>query len=86
MTGLTQTYPGQGLGEEPDSETPVLEPVLTYRVILEPEQDATIVLRQFRELEQEDPQLHVMWNAQLQEIHIQLMGDVGAFHYGRTDP
>ena len=64
------------MGEEPDSETPVLEPVLTYRGILEPEQDATIVLRQFRELEQEDPQLHVMWNAQLQEIHIQLMGDV----------
>lgn len=76
LTGLMQTYPGQGLGEEPDSETPILEPVLTYRVILEPEQDATIVLRQFRELEQEDPQLHVMWNAQLQEIHIQLMGDV----------
>lgn len=76
VTGLTQTRPGEGLGEEPPSEVPVLEPVLTYRVVLHPEHDAHTALAKLRLLEEEEPQLHVMWSETLQEIHVQLMGEV----------
>lgn len=76
ITGLSQTYPGEGLGEEPPSEAPVLEPVLTYRVVLPPEHDAHTTLAKLRLLEEEEPQLHVMWSETLQEIHVQLMGEI----------
>lgn len=76
VTGLTHTYPGEGLGAEPCAEVPVLEPVLTYRVDLPPDADAHTALRHLRVLEEEDPQLHVVWNEALQEIHMQLMGEV----------
>ena len=76
VTGLTRTWPGQGLGAQPDSRPPVLEPVLTYRVLLPEGCDAHAALGKFRQLEEEDPQLHVVWSSALQEIHVQLMGEV----------
>ena len=76
VTGLTNTWPGQGLGIEPGGEPPQLEPVLNYRVILPEGTDATIALRQLRELEDEDPMLRITWVEQTGEIHVQLMGEV----------
>ena len=76
LTGFSKTYPGEGLGAEPDAEAPVLEPVLTYRAELPAQVSAHTALAQLRALEEEDPQLHIVWNEQLQEIHLQLMGEV----------
>jgi len=76
VTGLTHTWPGMGLGIEPAGDKPQLEPVLTYRVMLPPGADPTTVLRQLRQLEEEDPLLRVSWNAQWKELHVQLMGEV----------
>lgn len=76
VTGLTQTYPGEGLGIEPDTEIQMLEPVLTYRVETDEKTDVHTALMRLRRLEEEEPQLHVIWNEPLQEIHIQLMGEV----------
>ena len=76
VTGLTQTYAGMGLGAEADAAAPVLEPVLSYRVEYPPEYDAHTVLGKLRRLEEEDPQLHAVWNEQLGEIHVYLMGEV----------
>ncbi|MDO4175714.1 MAG: TetM/TetW/TetO/TetS family tetracycline resistance ribosomal protection protein [Eubacteriales bacterium] len=76
VTGLTQTQPGDALGLEPESITPVLEPVLTYRMVLPEDADTHTTLRQLKLLEEEDPQLHIVWNEQLQEIHLQLMGEI----------
>lgn len=76
VTGLTRTYPGQGLGIEQDLDMAVLKPVLTYQLILPPECNAFHMLSQLRGLEEEDPMLHIVWYEQLQEIHIQLMGEV----------
>jgi len=76
LLGLTASYPGQGLGAEPGAAPPVLEPVLSYRVLLPPEADARVLLPQFLQLQEEDPQLHVVWNERSQEIHVQMMGRV----------
>ena len=76
VTGLRTTYAGQGLGAEQDAKEPLLSSVLTYQVLLPPEADVHEALRKLRLLEEEDPQLHVAWNEQLQEIHMQLMGEV----------
>lgn len=76
VTGLTKTRAGEGLGAEPDSPPPLLEPVLAYRVALPPEADAHEALAQLRRLGEEDPQLHIDWNERLQEIRVQLMGEV----------
>ena len=76
VTGLTATYPGQGLGVQLDAAAPVLEPVLTYRLLLPEGGDPHTALRALRQLEQEDPQLHVVWQEALGEIHLQLMGEV----------
>ena len=76
VTGLTQTYPGQGLGMEVESDMPVLEPVLNYQIKLPPECDVHQMLQKLKQLEEEEPQLHIVWNEQLQEIHAQLMGAV----------
>ena len=76
ITGLTKTYPGQGLGSQPDARMPILEPVLNYRVELPEGADPHHALRALRTLEEEDPQLHVVWNDALGEIHLQLMGEV----------
>lgn len=76
VTGLTRTYPGEGLGAEPDSASPALEPVLTYRVRLPDECDAHTMLGNLRQLEEEDPTLDISWNEELQEIYVRLMGEV----------
>ena len=76
VTGLADSYPGEGLGFEPDAAAPALEPVLRYRVILPAGADAATALRQLRELEQEDPALHVVWDERLGEAFLQLMGEV----------
>lgn len=76
VTGLTKTYPGEGLGEEKEKNLPVLEPVLTYRVMLEPEDNASVVYRDIKVLAEEDPQIHIVWNDKLGEIYMQLMGEV----------
>lgn len=76
VTGLAETYPGQGLGAEKDSELPILEPVLTYRIILPDDCNVHTMLRDLKILEEEEPELHVVWIEKSQEIHVQLMGDV----------
>ena len=74
VTGLSRTFPGQGLGTEPDWAGAVLQPVLTYRVELADGTDPHTALRKLRQLEEEDPQLRIVWNNG--EIHVQLMGEV----------
>lgn len=76
VTGLTKTYPGEGLGAEPPSEGPVLTPVLNYQLILPEGCDTHGMLLKLRQLEEEDPELHIVWNEKLGEIHAQLMGEV----------
>lgn len=78
LTGLDKTHNGQGIGFEAAGEKPTLEPVMNYRVVLPPECDADTLLPKLRELEEEDPQLHVTWNSHLKEIHVGLMGEVQA--------
>ena len=74
VTGLSRTFPGQGLGTEPDWAGAVLQPVLTYRVELADGTDPHMALQKLRQLEEEDPQLRIVWNNG--EIHVQLMGEV----------
>ena len=76
IPGLTGTYPGQGLGFEPDSAGSVLEPVLGYRILPPKGMDAGTLLPKLKQLEEEDPQLHIVWQERLGEIRIQLMGAV----------
>ncbi|MBQ3512396.1 MAG: NYN domain-containing protein [Lachnospiraceae bacterium] len=76
VTGLKETYPGQGLGVEEDSDLPVLESVLSYKVIPKEGDDPHKVLLKLYELEEEEPELHVVWKEDLQEIHVRLMGEV----------
>ena len=76
VTGLTRTRPGQGLGAEEDGAEPVLEPVLTYQLLLPPDCDPVAALPKLRQLEEEDPQLRILWREQVREIHVQLMGQV----------
>ena len=75
VTGLTHAKPGTGLGAERDSDVPVLEPVLSYQVLLPEGADVHAALGKLHRLE-EEPQLHVVWNESLGEIHVQLMGEV----------
>ena len=76
VTGLTQAHPGEGLGAERDSDLPVLEPVLSYQVLLPEGADIHAALGKLHRLEEEEPQLHVVWNETLGEIHVQLMGEI----------
>lgn len=76
VTGLTRTYPGEGLGIESESELPVLEPVLNYQIQLPDDCDPHQMLQKLRQLEEEEPELHILWDSQLGEIHAQLMGEV----------
>lgn len=76
VTGLTDTYAGQGLGSEPDSPASLLEPVMTYKAELEPSINISEAVSAFRKLEAEEPKLHVIWNEQLKEIHVQIMGEM----------
>lgn len=76
VTGLSSTRPGEGLGIEAASNAPYLEPVLTYQVKLPEGCDATVMLQKLRELEEEEPELHIVWNEVLQEIQAQIMGEI----------
>ena len=76
VTGLGHTRPGEGLGAEPESALPLLEPVLTYKIGLAPECDAALFLPKLRQLEEEEPQLHLVWDETLQEIQAKIMGEV----------
>ena len=76
VAGLTGTWPGQGLGIEPDSNAPILESVLGYRMIFPKGTDLQTVLPRLRMLEEEDPTLHLVWEPTLGEIQLQLMGSV----------
>lgn len=75
VTGLTETYPGQGLGIGPNSKSAAIQPVLNYA--LDPQDnDIHVCLTALRQLEDEDPQLHVTWSNHLQEVRVQIMGDI----------
>ena len=76
VTGLVSSYIGQGFGVEKGTAAPFLEPVLTYQMILPDGADTTKVLRELKQLEEEEPLLNIVWNPALEEIHVQLMGDV----------
>ncbi len=76
VTGPQYTRPGQGLGEEKDSEFPMLTPVLNYEVRLPEGYDIHKALTNLRSLEEEEPELHVVWNETLSKIYVQLMGEV----------
>jgi len=74
LTGLSATFAGQGLGSEPAGQPPILEPVMTYRVNLPAGKDPSTILPKLRQLEEEDPQLHILWESG--QIHVQIMGKV----------
>ncbi len=76
VTGISFTKPGDGLGAQGEAELPVLEPVLTYTLLLPPEIDSHTALAKMRILETEDPLLNVVWNERLGEIQIRLMGEI----------
>lgn len=76
MTGLGHTRPGEGLGVEQASAAPLLEPVLTYQVKLPEGCEVPVILPRLRQLEEEEPALHIVWDERLQEIQAQVMGEV----------
>ena len=76
VTGLTSTRPGQGIGSEPDAAAPVLEPVLTYRVLLPEGYDERQMLPNLKLLEEELPELAVYWDETLRELMVRIMGEV----------
>lgn len=76
VTGLTRTRPGQGLGAEMDDKPPLLEPVITYRLLFPPETNLYDTYGKLKQLQEEDPQLHLSWDEANREIHAQLMGEV----------
>lgn len=76
VTGLTKTYAGQGIGVENGCDAPVLEPVMTYCVELPQGTDAAVTLQKLRQLEEEEPELHVVWQEETQSIQVMLMGEI----------
>ena len=84
ITGLDQTYPGMGLGVNQEQTMPILEPVLNYQIIVPQGVNPVELMRNLKQLEEEDPQLNILWNEQLQEIHAQLMGQVQMEVLGRV--
>lgn len=76
VTGISDTRPGQVFGSASESSLPLLEPVLTYRILLPFGTDSHTMLKNMRMLEEEDPQLHIVWDETLGEIQAQVMGDV----------
>ena len=84
VTGLDQTYPGMGLGANKTQTMPILEPVLNYQIIVPQGVNPVELMRSLKQLEEEDPQLNILWNEQLQEIHAQLMGQVQMEVLGRV--
>ncbi len=84
VTGLDQTYPGMGLGANKTKTMPILEPVLNYQIIVPQGVNPVELMKNLKQLEEEDPQLNILWNEQLQEIHAQLMGQVQMEVLGRV--
>ena len=84
VTGLDQTYPGMGLGINTTKTMPILEPVLNYQIIVPQGVNPIELMKSLKQLEEEDPQLNILWNEQLQEIHAQLMGQVQMEVLGRV--
>lgn len=76
VTGLQSTYCGEGLGMEEASLAPMLEPVLTYQILLPKGCDVHGMFLKLKQLEEEEPELHILWNEQANEIHAQVMGQV----------
>ena len=76
VVGLSHTYPGEGLGVEPDARQPMLEPVLTYQLQFPEDCDVHQMLPKLRQLEEEEPELHLVWDPEAEEIRVQLMGEV----------
>ncbi|MBQ3527102.1 MAG: NYN domain-containing protein [Clostridia bacterium] len=76
VIGLSSSYVGQGLGLEQDTQKPLLEPVLSYAINLPPECDTRVFFPKLKELEEEEPSLHLMWNDELSQIEVRLMGEV----------
>lgn len=76
LIGLRTSYAGQGLGIEKQSEAPILEPVLTYRLQPQVDCDMHSLCLKLRQLEEEIPEMHIVWQEELSEIHIQIMGEV----------
>ncbi len=76
VIGLSQAMPGEGIGIEEASATPELEPVLFYRIILPEGYDPRVMIPKLRQIEEEEPELHIVWDEQLQEIQVQIMGEV----------
>jgi small GTP-binding protein len=76
VAGLTRTYAGEGLGIEAVSDIPLLQPVLSCQLLLPPDCNPHSLLSKLRQLEEEEPQLHVFWSDRLKELHVQLMGEV----------
>ena len=76
VTGLSATYVGQGLGNEEDSCKPILEPVLSYNINLPEQCDPVLYFPKLKELEEEEPSLHLLWNHALRQIEARLMGDI----------
>ena len=83
VIGLTQTYAGMGLGENKTKTMPLLEPVLNYQIFIPKEVNPIEFMKKLKQLEEEDPQLNILWNENLQEIHAQLMGQVQMEVLGR---
>ncbi|MCI8593834.1 MAG: GTP-binding protein [Oscillospiraceae bacterium] len=76
VVGLSRTFPGEGLGAQAEAQAPALEAVLTYAVLLPEGCDVHKVLLQLKQLEEEDPQLHLTWDERLRQLRVQLMGQV----------
>ena len=76
VTGLKSTHCGQGIGTEEEGALPLLEPVLTYKIELPEGCDVHKMLGQLKQLEEEIPELHIVWKEALGEIHAQVMGEV----------
>jgi predicted RNA-binding protein with PIN domain len=76
VIGLSATYIGQGLGMESDTNKPILEPVLSYRIILPNGCDPNLYFPKLKELEEEEPSLHLYWNEELKQIEARLMGEI----------
>ncbi len=76
VTGLSSAYAGQGLGAAADSPIPLLEPLFSYKILLPDSIDVYTALGVLRKLEEEDPQLRIVWNERMREIYLQLMGEI----------
>ena len=76
VAGLDSSWSGEGLGIEEDAQVPMLEPVLSYQILFPDGEDVHLMLLKLRQLEEEVPELHIVWNEQAEEIHVQVMGEV----------